>query len=150
MANKKGLKTLIRLAKWDVDDKQRVLVALQGREDEILAAIRHAEERLVAEQQVASQDAMGVGYVYAAFANAWLARREQLMQALDHVRMEIAKARDDLSEAFNRLKTYEITQRERERREREELEKKEQAFLDETGLNIHRRRQMLEAQEEEN
>ncbi|CUW41828.1 Putative flagelar FliJ protein [Magnetospirillum sp. XM-1] len=136
----KGLKTLIRLAKWEVDEKRRILVALQGREDEILAAIRHAEESLVHEQQVAAEDAAGVGFAYAAFANAWLARREQLMQMLEQVRQEIVRARDILAEAFNQLKTYEITQKERERRAQAELDKKEQAFLDEVGLNIHRRR----------
>jgi flagellar FliJ protein len=136
----KGLKTLIRLAKWNVDEKQRILVAWQGREDEILAAIRQAEQSLIHEQQVASADAAGVGFAYAAFANAWLSRREQLMQMLEQVRQEIVKARDDLAEAFNQLKTYEITQKERERRAQAELDKKEQAFLDEVGLNIHRRR----------
>ena len=136
----KGLKTLIRLAKWNVDEKQRVLVALQGREDEILAAIRQAEQSLVHEQQVASADAAGVGFAYAAFANAWLTRREQLMQMLEQVRAEIVRARDELADAFNQLKTYEITQKERERRAQAELDKKEQAFLDEIGLNIYRRR----------
>ncbi|WP_096703278.1 flagellar export protein FliJ [Magnetospirillum sp. 15-1] len=136
----KGLHTLIRLSKWNVDEKQRVLVALQGREDEILAAIRHAEESLIHEQQVASADAAGVGFAYAAFANAWLSRREQLMQMLEQVRQEIIKARDDLADAFNQLKTYELTQKERERRAQAERDKKEQAFLDEIGLNIHRRR----------
>ncbi|BAE49431.1 flagellar export protein FliJ [Paramagnetospirillum magneticum] len=139
MANK-GLKTLIRLSKWNVDEKQRVLVALQGREDEILAAIHHAEQTLIQEQRVASDDAVGVGFAYATFANAWLARREQLMQMLEQVRREIVKARDELAEAFNELKTYEITQKERERRAQAERDKKEQAFLDEIGLNIHRRK----------
>jgi flagellar FliJ protein len=136
----KGLKTLIRLSKWNVDEKQRVLVALQGREDQILAAIHEAEQSLIREQQVASQDAAGVGFAYAAFANAWLARREQLMQMLEQVRQEINRARDELAEAFNQLKTYEITQKERERRAQAEMDKKEQAFLDEIGLNIHRRK----------
>jgi flagellar protein FliJ len=140
----KSLKTLIRLSKWNVDEKRRVLVALQGREDEIMAAIQEAEARLIHEQQVASQDAMGVGFAYGNFANAWLARREQLMNMLEEVRKEIARARDDLSEAFNELKTYEITQRERERRAQEEMDKKEQAFLDEVGLTIHRRRDKSE------
>jgi flagellar biosynthesis chaperone FliJ len=140
----KGLKTLIRLAKWNVDEKQRVLVALQGREDEILEAIRQAEESLIREQQVAAEDSVGVGFVYASFANAWLARREQLFQMLEQVRREIIVARDALADAFNQLKTYEITQRERERRAQAERDKKEQTFLDEIGLNIHRRREKPE------
>jgi len=140
----KGMKTLIRLSKWNVDEKQRVLVALQGREDEILSWIKQSEERLKEEQRVATEDATGVGFSYGAFAKAWLARRQQLLAMLDMVRAEIVKAREELAEAFNELKTYEITQRERERRAQAERDRKEQAFLDEIGLNIHRRRDKQE------
>jgi flagellar export protein FliJ len=137
----KGLRTLIRLSKWNVDEKQRVLVALQGREDQILGTIRHEEARLKEEQRIAADDSAGlVGFSYGAYANAWLDRRQQLFSMLDMVRAEIIKASDELSEAFNELKTYEITLKERERREQEERDRKEQAFLDEVGLNIHRRK----------
>jgi flagellar FliJ protein len=139
MANK-GLKTLIRLSKWNVDEKQRVLVALQGREDEILSWIRQSEEQLKEEQRIAAEDSTGIGFAYGNFASAWINRREQLFAMLEMVRAEIIRARDQLAEAFSELKTYEITQRERERRAQAERDKKEQAFLDEVGLNIHRRK----------
>ena len=140
----KGLKTLIRLSKWNVDEKQRVLVALQGREDEILSWIAQLEEQLKEEQRIAAEDSTGVGFSYGNFANAWLDQRKQLFAMLDMIRAEIVRARDELSEAFNELKTYEITQRERDRREQAERDKKEQAFLDEIGLNIHRRKDKTE------
>lgn len=141
----KGLKTLIRLSKWNVDEKQRVLVALQGREDEILSWIKQSEEQLKEEQRIAADDSTGVGFSYGAFANAWLGRRQQLFAMLEMVRAEIIRARDELAEAFNELKTYEITQRERDRRAQAERDKKEQAFLDEIGLNIHRRKDKEES-----
>ena len=140
----KGLKTLIRLSKWNVDEKQRVLVAMQGREDEILSWIKQSEEQLKEEQRIAAEDSTGVGFSYGNFANAWLNRREQLLTMLEMIRAEIIRARDELAEAFNELKTYEITQRERERRAQAERDKKEQAFLDEVGLNIHRRKEKPE------
>ena len=140
----KGLKTLIRLSKWNVDEKQRVLVALQGREDEILSWIAQLDVQLKEEQRIAAEDSTGVGFSYGNFANAWLDRRKQLFSMLDMIRAEIVRARDELSEAFNELKTYEITQRERDRREQAERDKKEQAFLDEIGLNIHRRKDKTE------
>ncbi|TAN68275.1 MAG: hypothetical protein EPN20_06515 [Magnetospirillum sp.] len=141
----KGLKTLIRLSKWNVDEKQRILVALQGREDEILSWIKQSEEQLKEEQRIAADDSTGVGFSYGAFANAWLGRRQQLFAMLEMVRAEIIRARDELAEAFNELKTYEITQRERDRRAQAERDKKEQAFLDEIGLNIHRRKDKEES-----
>ncbi len=137
----KGIKTLVRLSKWNVDEKQRLLVALQGREDEILDWIRQSEVQLKEEQRIAAEDATGFGFGYGAFASAWLGRRQQLFAMLELVRAEIMRAREELAVAFNELKTYEITQRERERRIQSEIDKKEQSFLDEIGLNIHRRRE---------
>jgi len=140
----KGLATLIRLSKWTVDDKRRALTALQAREDEILADIAAAEAQLIAEQRAAAADLTGIGFVYGAYARSWLNRRAQLDSMLEQIRAEIVRAGDELSEAFNQLKTYEITERERKRRADEERDRKEQAFLDEIGLNIHRRRGQTE------
>jgi flagellar export protein FliJ len=137
----KGLKTLIRLHKFNVDEKRRVLGALQAREEQILAAIEHNEQTMLAEQKVASDDAAGVGFAYASFHQGYLQRRAALHGQLNAIREQIQAAREELAEAFNTLKTYEITQANRERREQEELDRKEQAFLDEIGLNMHRRKE---------
>lgn len=143
-AKAKGLKTLIRLARFNVDEKQRALVALQSREDEMLAAIERNEEELKAEQQVAAQDACGVGFLYANYHQAYMDRRQRLHATLANLRQQIEIARDELAEAFREQKTYEVTQANREKKERLEAEAKEQAFLDEVGLTIHRRKEQEE------
>ncbi len=136
----KGLTTLIRLSKFNVDEKRRALTALQIREDEIIASLAAGEKQLVEEQRVAAADATGAGFLYGNYANAWLDRRDQLRKTLASVRQQVEIARDDLAEAFREQKTYEITQTNREKRAREEADRKEQAFLDEIGLNLYRRK----------
>ncbi len=142
----KGLKTLIRLSKFNVDEKRRTLTALQTREDAIIEEIRQGEEQLKREQELAAADATGVGFAYGAFHKAWMVRRDMMRQALAAVRQQIEVARDELAEAFREQKTYEVTQANREKREREEADRKEQIFLDEIGLNMHRRRTEAEAE----
>ncbi|MBC7950952.1 MAG: flagellar FliJ family protein [Rhodospirillaceae bacterium] len=137
----KGLKTLIRLSKFNVDERRRVLTALQNREDQIIEEIRQGELRLKEEQRLAAEDAAGIGYLYGAYHKAWMQRRDQMHQALTAVRAEIEVARDELAEAFRQQKTYEVTQANREKAEREEADRKEQIFLDEVGSNIHRRKE---------
>jgi flagellar export protein FliJ len=136
----KSLKTLIRLARWEVDEKRRVLVALQAREEQIIAAIQGAKDQLVMEQQVASADGEA-GFLYGAYANAWIRRRAEMESSLAQVREQVEVARDDLAEAFRQHKTYEITQANRDRRAREEADRKEQAVLDDIGIEIHRRKE---------
>ena len=138
--NAKGMKTLIRLSKFDVDEKRRVLTALQNREDEILAEIDHAEHRLKEEQKIAAADSTGVGYLYGAYHRAWRSQRDNQDMQLLTVRTQIEGAREELAEAYRQLKTYEVTQANRQRREREEEDRKEQNFLDEVGLTQFRRR----------
>lgn len=144
----KGLKTLIRLSKFNVDEKRRVLTALQTREDQVIDEIRQAEEQLVREQRMASEN-QAVAFAFAAFYQAWAHHRHALEQALMAVRQQIEVARDELAEAFREQKTYEVTQANREKREREEADRKEQIFLDEIGLNMHRRKEQERAAADE-
>lgn len=136
----KGLKTLIRLSKFNVDEKRRALTALQAREDHVLEEIRQAELRLAYEHKMATENPTTVGFAFPAFYRAWTQQRHTLDQALQAVRQQIELARDELAEAFREQKTYEVTQANREKREREEADRKEQIFLDEVGLTMHRRR----------
>lgn len=142
----KGLKTLIRLSKFNVDEKRRVLTQLQAREEHVIEEIRKGEEQLRREQQLAAEDSTGVGFAYGAYHQAWMKKRDLMHQALAAVRAEIEKAREELAEAFRELKTYEVTQANREKREREEADRKEQIFLDEVGLTMHRRKGEADAQ----
>ena len=140
-AKAKGLKTLIRLSKFNVDERRRVLTALQNAEDQVIAEIASAERQFKEEQRLAAQDATGIGFLYGAYQGAWMDRRDNLERSLAALRAQIDGAREALTAAYRELKTYEITQRERERAEREEEDRKEQAALDEMGQQMHQRKE---------
>jgi flagellar protein FliJ len=136
----KGLQTLIRLSKFNVDERRRVLTALQNQEEKLLHDIVQSEVDLRKEQELAASDAVGIGFSYGSYHQLWMNKRANLFSALAGVRRQIEIARDELSEAFREQKTYEITLAERERREREEENRKEQIFLDEIGMQQHLRK----------
>ncbi|MBR9971406.1 hypothetical protein [Magnetospirillum sulfuroxidans] len=136
----KGLKTLIRLAKFEVDEKRRVLTALQSQEEKTLHDILQSEVRLRQEQELAAADATGIGFMYGAYHRAWMVQRQNLFARLNTIRQQVEIARDELAEAFRTQKTYEVTQANREKREQEEADHKEQIFLDEVGMTQHRRK----------
>lgn len=140
----KGLKTLIRLSKFNVDEKRRLLTALQAREDQILDDIERSKQQLKDEQRVAAEDSTGVGFIYGAYHRAWMAVRDDQDRALLAVRQQIEGARAELAEAYREQKTYEVSQAAREKREQEEADRKEQIFLDEVGATIHRRKDSAE------
>jgi len=140
----KGLATLIRLTKFKVDEKRRELTALQNREEQILAEIAADEQRLLYEQQVASENPAEAGFMYAAYHRAWMQRRKTFFAALEQVRHMIEGIRDELAELFREQKTFELTQANRQKKEQEELNRKEQLFLDEVAQNQHIRKEQSE------
>jgi flagellar FliJ protein len=53
-------------------------------------------------------------------------------------------ARDELSDAYRRLKTFEVTKEQRDEAEALEESRAEQGELDEMGIELHRRGQRAE------
>ncbi len=138
-----SLKTVIRLHKLQLDEKRRVLVELQNLGDRLKAEIERLKEEIAREQAMARED-FTLSLSYAAFAQAALERGRKLSQSLGHVEGQIAIATDQMAEAFQELKRFELAEEERLKREREKQKRKEADLLDETALVGFRRRQKQE------
>lgn len=138
-----SLKTVIRLHKWQLDEKRRALAELQNLRDRLLAERHRLEQEMLHEQQVARNDPVAA-FGYAAFARAALERGRRLQDSIAQVERQIAVASDEMAEAFQELKRYELAEEERVKREREKLRRREEAMLDETALVGFRRRQEQE------
>lgn len=135
------LETLIRLRKFEVDERQRAMALLLRREEAVLSGIDALENEKKAEAAFMSQAGVWEGSTFPAYLEQWDVRRDQFRQALNQVRAMIEQARDELSEAYRRLKTFEITQEQRDELEALEDSRLEQIELDEMGLELHRRKQ---------
>ena len=135
------LHTLIRLGKWNIDEKRRTLGALHDREEQLLALLRAMDARLAAEQANLKLN-MAMATTWAAFYQHHCQQRAAVEQQLAELRRQIEITRDELGEAFRELKSFETIQTGREKREQDERDRKERIFLDEIGLQGHRRRQI--------
>ena len=131
----KSLKTLIRLSRWSVDDRQKVLRALLDREDQVKALIQGHAQALEKERSVATEDFIGVGCVFTNYFKAWETHRDYLNNLLAEVHQQVEAARDDLAKAYRAQKSAEEVQKRRDQEEALDLSRKETAELDEIGLN---------------
>lgn len=138
---KKSLQVLIRLRKWDVDEKQRALGVLIREEEGVIDRQRKLEDSLVRESQFTAKADPLQRTTFEPFVRRCMAQRELLQRHLDDVRKRIAAAQAELAEAYRRLKTFEITQKARDAAEQAEENRLEQIALDEMGLELHRRRE---------
>ncbi|NKB43046.1 MAG: flagellar export protein FliJ [Alphaproteobacteria bacterium] len=135
------LETLIRLRKFEVDERQRAMAILLRQEEAVLAGLDSLSNEKAAETAFMEQAGIWEGSTFSAYLKHWEVRRSQFMDALDHVRAKIEEARDELSIAYRRLKTFEITQEQRDEAEELEENRLEQIELDEMGLELHRRKE---------
>ncbi len=129
----KGLRTLIRVHEWDVDEKRRFLGRLLDHVNTLERQGRDLETEIKSEQVIAAVSEE-VGFAYGAYAEAAIHRRRDIAGNIVRAETEIVAAQDVLTEAYRELKTYEIAQENRDREEISELDRKEQAELDEIGL----------------
>ena len=140
----KALPTLIRVHRWHLEEKRRKLSELERLRAELAAQARRLEEGLASEQRIAERSEEG-RYAYGAYAASIISRRETLAVSIGESQQAIVLAREEVSEAFREVKKHEIAARIRERRAQAEAARREQALLDEVGLNMHYRRRQQEA-----
>lgn len=139
-----SLKTIIRLQKWKLDEKRRALAELQNLADRLKAEIERLKEEVAAEQETARGN-IEYSFTYSNYIQAAMERGKRLTQSMGQVEGQIAVATDEMAEAFQELKRYELAEEERLKREKDKLKRKEANMLDETALVGFRRRQQEES-----
>ena len=143
MAN---LKSLIKLRRHNVDEKQKFLAQLYREVEAIENSKNTLIERLRSEREML--DKVGSLEMYAYFGRF----SQNIQRMLERLNAEKKKletriviAQDDVREAFANMKRIEIVQSEREKAEKKEQADKEVRELDEIGLDGYRRQQEEDA-----
>ena len=136
----KDLHTMIRIRKWDVDEKQRALGVLLRREESIIDGQKALDAEMKRESVLVGKAEVTQRFTYSAYLARCAVRKEEMAAALVEVRRLIDEAREELAETYRRLKTFEVTQEARDEAEAKEEDRLEQMDLDEIGLTLHRRK----------
>lgn len=139
MAN---LKSLIKLRRHNVDEKQKFLAQLYREVEMIEASKNTLIERLRSEREVLDQSGTLEMYAYfGRFSQNIQRMLERLNEEKKKLEIRIVVAQDDVREAFANMKRIEIVQREREKEEKKEADGKENRELDEIGIDGFRRKE---------
>jgi flagellar export protein FliJ len=130
--------SLIRLHRFQVDEKRRKLAELELMIQEFRARERELEAQVEAEQKKAGISDVG-HFAYPMFAKSVIRRRQNILTSIADIERQLDSAKEELSDAFRELKKYEVIEDNRKRKVRKEVMRVEQAQLDEVALGIHRR-----------
>jgi flagellar export protein FliJ len=129
----KSRETLIRLKKFQVDEKRRKVAQIEGMIAEFERMAGDLEREIKAEQERAGIHDPG-HFAYPTYAKAAMQRRENLQRSADDLKIQLESATNALAEAFEDMKKVELLDERDQIREREEESGREQAELDAIGI----------------
>ncbi|HAC60386.1 flagellar export protein FliJ [Parvibaculum sp.] len=130
--------SLIRLHKFQVDEKRRKVAELEIMLGEFRQRERDLEAQVEEEQRKAGISDVG-HFAYPMFAKSVIRRRENILESIEGIERQLETAKEELAGAFRELKKYELLESSRRRKVRKEAMRVEQSELDEVALTIHRR-----------
>jgi flagellar export protein FliJ len=129
----KSRDAIIRLKKFQVDEKRRKVAQIEGMIAEFERMANELEREIKGEQ-----DRAGIHdpthFAYPTYAKAAMQRRENLKHSADELKAQLNDAKDVLGEALEELKKVEMLDERDQMRERAEQAALEQAELDAIGL----------------
>jgi flagellar export protein FliJ len=129
----KSRETLIRLKKFQVDEKRRKVAQIEGMIAEFDRIGVDLDREIKAEQDRAGiQDP--THFAYPTYAKAAKVRRDNLKRSADEMRIQLDDAKSALSDAIDEMKKVELLDERDQAREREELSARDQVELNSIGL----------------
>ncbi|MEQ8248005.1 MAG: flagellar export protein FliJ [Alphaproteobacteria bacterium] len=133
-----ALPTLIRVAKWNMEEKRRTLVALETMMSNFNARLRALEKELEREQSAARHNDEALVF-YGNYARGVIDRRDTILRSIGELQGQLDAAHQDVTEAFQEVRRYEIVLERQQEREAAEQLRRDQNTLDETSMELYRR-----------
>jgi flagellar protein FliJ len=128
----KSRETLIRLRKFQADEKRRRVAQIEGMIADFDRMSADLEREITAEQERAGIHDP-THFAYPTYAKAAITRRDNLKRSADELKVQLEDARMALAEAFEELKKVELLDERDQMRERAAEGAREQAELDRIG-----------------
>jgi len=129
------LSSLIRLHKYELDEKQREIGELYEQLNELEVARASIIKRREDEIKAAAKDPELVSYTMSGFLEKSKVYEENLNKQIFIKQHEVETVREDMMNCFAELKKYELTQTERERIEAQEIKLKEGRMFDDIAIS---------------
>jgi flagellar export protein FliJ len=128
----KSRETLIRLKKFQVDEKRRKVSQIEGMIAEFDRMATDLDREIATEQERAGIHDPA-HFAYPTYAKAAIQRRENLKRSADELKVQLEDAKIALQEAFEELKKVELLDERDQHRERAAENAREQTDLDAIG-----------------
>ncbi len=131
--------SLLRLKRFRVDELKRRLATLDEMKSDLERKLQDLEDSVVREKQRAADSDIG-RLAFPSFLQSIEVRRKNIRTTMSELERERSAQQDDLSAAFQDLKSFELAEEERVRRATEAEGRAQQSRLDELAMVRHLRK----------
>ena len=129
----KSRETLIRLKRFQLDEKRRRVAQIEGMIAEFDRMAADLDREVAAEEQRSGITDIG-HFAYSTYAKAARTRRDNLKRSADELKTQLDDAQAELGEAFEALKKVEILENRERSAERAAENARDQAAMNQLGL----------------
>ena len=129
----KSRETLMRLKKFQVDERRRKVAQIEGMIAEFERMAGDLEREIKTEQERAGIHDPA-HFAYPTYAKAAMQRRENLKRSADELKVQLDDAKAALGQAIEEMKKVGLLDERDQARERAEVDAREQAALDAIGI----------------
>jgi flagellar export protein FliJ len=129
----KSRDTLIRLKKFQVDERRRKVAQIESMIAEFERMAGDLDREIRSEQERAGIHDPA-HFAYPTYAKAAMVRKENLKRSADELKVQLDDAKAALGEAFEELKKVELLDERDQARERADENAREQSELDTIGM----------------
>lgn len=133
-----ALETMIRLHKFQLDDKRRKLRELRDFSQQLQLSLQQLDVEVAREQEVADKYP-DTQKTFTAFKKMAAERKTSLLDSLLRLEQEIAGLTDEIADTFTELKRFEITKDDNTAKSRKTKQHAENEQMDELALGRFRR-----------
>jgi flagellar protein FliJ len=134
--------TLLRLKRFRVDEMKRRIASIDAMKADLERKLTDLDDNVAREKQRAGDSDIG-RLAFPSFLRSIEARRENLRTTLKEIEREYTAAQQDLTDAFQDLKSLEVATEQQAKRLAEMQARRAQARLDEMALVRHLRKHTL-------
>ncbi len=126
----KSRESVVRLKRFQADEKRRQVTQIEAMIAEFERMARDLDDQIAAEQDRTGIHDVG-HFAYPTFAKAAMQRRDNLLVSANELRGKLNRAQEELAEAVEELKKFELLVERDHDREKTVADAAEQEVLDE-------------------
>lgn len=132
----KSREGVIRLKKFQVDEKRRQVAQIEKMVADFQEMVDVLDAQILDEQRRAGIDDV-THYAYPTYAKAAKQRRDNLIQSVEDLQLQLDTAKENLASSFEELKKLDILEDRSQREMALQAEEYEQSQLDEVASQMH-------------